>query len=142
MKTFIENALNRKDDPIDSTSGQQTAPEAQMPQAVPQQPEVPQNQFVTPAAIQEDSFDDIKDAKILVVGSGGMGNNAINRLHMMGISGAETVAINTDKQHLLSIQANKKILIGKDITRGLGAGGYPEKGRQAAQESTNDLRAT
>ena len=141
MKTFIENALNRKDDPIDSTSGQQTAPEAQLPQAVPQQPEVPQNQFVTPAAIQEDSFDDIKDAKILVVGSGGMGNNAINRLHMMGISGAETVAINTDKQHLLSIQANKKILIGKDITRGLGAGGYPEKGRQAAQESTNDLRA-
>jgi len=91
---------------------------------------------------QQDDFDfvDVKDAKITVIGAGGMGNNAISRLHTLGISGADTVSINTDKQHLLSIKADKKILIGRDVTRGLGAGGYPTVGRQAAEESVNDIK--
>jgi cell division protein FtsZ len=83
---------------------------------------------------------DVKDAKILVIGAGGMGNNAVNRLSSLGIKGAETLSINTDKQHLMSACADNKILIGKQVTRGLGAGGYPERGKQAAQESMNEIK--
>ncbi|RLG55081.1 MAG: cell division protein FtsZ, partial [Candidatus Hydrothermarchaeota archaeon] len=68
------------------------------------------------------------EARILVIGSGGAGNNTINRLSQIGISGAELIAINTDKQHLSAIRAHKKILIGYELTKGLGAGGYPEIG--------------
>ncbi|MCD4799295.1 MAG: cell division protein FtsZ, partial [Methanosarcinales archaeon] len=72
-------------------------------------------------------------------GCGGAGNNTINRLYNMGVSGAETIAINTDKQHLDMIQADKKILVGKSLTRGLGAGGYPETGRKAAELARGTL---
>ncbi len=71
--------------------------------------------------------------KIVVVGVGGSGNNTINRLKNIGIDGVLTVAVNTDRQHLEMIKADKKILIGRSITRGLGAGGYPEMGRKAAE---------
>ena len=95
----------------------------------------------TPVVQQDDlDFVDVKDAKITVIGAGGMGNNAISRLHTKGIDGADTVSGNTDKQHLLSVKADKKILIGRDVTRGLGAGGYPSVGRNAAEESGNDLK--
>jgi acetyl-CoA acetyltransferase len=69
--------------------------------------------------------------RILVVGCGGAGNNTVNRLYHMGIAGAETIAINTDKQHLDMIQAGKRVLIGKSLTKGLGAGGYPDIGKRA-----------
>src|SRR3989338_1618043 len=78
----------------------------------------------------------MKRAKIVVIGCGGGGTNSINRLAEMGVEGANTVAINTDAKHLAVIKADKKILIGKEITRGLGAGGYPEIGKKAAEEST------
>ncbi|PWR75302.1 cell division protein FtsZ [Methanospirillum stamsii] len=80
-------------------------------------------------------YDDDMDGqpRIVIIGCGGAGNNTINRLHHMGVSGAETIAINTDKQHLDMIQADKRILIGKSLTKGLGAGGYPEIGRKAAE---------
>ncbi|MBN1167866.1 MAG: cell division protein FtsZ [Methanospirillaceae archaeon] len=71
--------------------------------------------------------------RIVIIGCGGAGNNTVNRLHHMGVSGAETIAINTDKQHLDMIQADKRILIGKSLTKGLGAGGYPEVGQKAAE---------
>ncbi len=71
--------------------------------------------------------------RIVIIGCGGAGNNTINRLHDMGVQGAETIAINTDKQHLDMIQADKRILIGKSLTKGLGAGGYPEVGQKAAE---------
>ncbi|WP_457612067.1 cell division protein FtsZ [Methanocaldococcus sp.] len=80
---------------------------------------------------------DFGEARIVVVGCGGAGNNTINRLMELGIKGAETIAINTDKQHLEVIQADKKILIGASLTRGLGAGGYPEVGRKAAEMAKN-----
>ncbi|MCK5299516.1 MAG: cell division protein FtsZ [Candidatus Aenigmarchaeota archaeon] len=144
MKSFIENALNRQNDSKEETSRQLATPEVSEPQPTVV-PQTPVDNFSSPApqqqAVQQDTFEDVKDAKILVIGAGGMGNNAINRLHMMGVSGADTVAINTDKQHLLSIQADSKILIGKDVTKGLGAGGYPSKGKEAAQESTNEIRS-
>ncbi|MEM2176374.1 MAG: cell division protein FtsZ [Archaeoglobaceae archaeon] len=70
--------------------------------------------------------------KIFVIGCGGCGNNTINRLSHMELD-ATTIAINTDKQHLLMTKADKRILIGRSLTRGLGAGGYPEVGRKAAE---------
>lgn len=71
-------------------------------------------------------YEEFNQPKICVMGCGGAGNNSINRLTQMGIKGAETIAINTDNQHLKIINADKKILIGKNITHGLGSGGYPE----------------
>jgi cell division protein FtsZ len=77
--------------------------------------------------------------KILVIGCGGAGNNTINRLIDIGFDGAEAIAINTDSQHLAMIEANLKILIGKKLTRGLGAGGKPEVGRKAAEMEKQTL---
>jgi len=68
-------------------------------------------------------FKEFGVAKILVIGVGGAGGNTVTRLHEIGVNGAETIAINTDKQALDIAKANKKLLIGKNITRGLGAGG-------------------
>ncbi|HIP16940.1 MAG TPA: cell division protein FtsZ [Methanothermococcus okinawensis] len=83
--------------------------------------------------------DNIGKVNILVVGCGGAGNNTVHRLTEMGISGAETIALNTDKQHLEHINADKRILIGSTLTRGLGAGGYPEIGRKSAELAKNVL---
>ena len=72
--------------------------------------------------------------KIVVVGVGGGGNNTVNRLIRSGVKGCDLVAVNTDRQHLNMIHEKaKKILIGKSITKGLGAGGYPETGAKAAE---------
>jgi cell division protein FtsZ len=79
--------------------------------------------------------------KIMVVGVGGAGCNTINRLSQMGIKSAETVAINTDSLHLKMVNADRKILIGKTITKGLGAGGFPEVASKCAQNSKEELRA-
>ncbi|MBI4053073.1 MAG: cell division protein FtsZ [Candidatus Diapherotrites archaeon] len=76
----------------------------------------------------------------MVIGCGGAGCNTVNRLATMGISGAQLVAINTDKQHLALVSDElTKILIGKSVTRGLGAGGYPEIGSKAAEVSRGAL---
>ncbi|MEM3138881.1 MAG: hypothetical protein QXU17_01605 [Archaeoglobaceae archaeon] len=86
---------------------------------------------------REEKVKEVKDffekPKIFVVGCGGCGNNTINRLSHMEDLDATTIAINTDKQHLLMTKADKRILIGRSLTRGLGAGGYPEVGRKAAE---------
>ncbi len=79
-------------------------------------------------------------ATIKVVGTGGGGNNTINRVTEVGITGAETIAVNTDAQDLLYTSADKKILIGRDITKGLGAGSNPKVGEEAARENEQDLR--
>ena len=83
----------------------------------------------------QDTVDSGSDhIKIVTVGVGGGGNNTINRLIKSGVKGTELVAINTDKQHLNMLHEKaKKVLIGKSITRGLGAGGYPEVGTKAAE---------
>jgi cell division protein FtsZ len=79
-------------------------------------------------------------AKIKVFGCGGGGNNTINRITEIGIAGAETIAVNTDAQDLLYTSADKKILIGKDLTKGLGAGSIPKIGEEAARESEQEIR--
>ena len=79
-------------------------------------------------------------AKILIIGVGGMGSNVVTKITEMGIKGAQTVAVNTDAAHLVISKADRKILLGRDLTKGLGAGGEPEIGRKAAEESKNELR--
>ncbi|MBS3172466.1 cell division protein FtsZ [Candidatus Woesearchaeota archaeon] len=79
-------------------------------------------------------------ARIKVIGAGGAGNNTINRMYEVGISGAETIAINTDAQDLLYTKATYKILIGRETTKGLGAGSLPQVGEEAAKENESDIR--
>ncbi len=78
-------------------------------------------------------------AKIIVVGVGGGGNNAINRMIEDKIEGVELVAVNTDKQDLDKSLAPKQIAIGEKVTKGLGAGGRPEVGEEAANESREEI---
>jgi cell division protein FtsZ len=74
-------------------------------------------------------------AKIKVIGVGGSGGSAVNRMIDCGIRGVDFIAVNTDVQALHANKATKKIHIGKTITRGLGAGMNPDMGRQAAEEN-------
>jgi len=83
----------------------------------------------------------VKKARISVFGCGGAGQNTVTRLTEKGVQGAETVSLNTDAKHLTVGKADKKILIGKELTKGLGAGGYPEVGRKSAEESRNELKS-
>lgn len=78
-------------------------------------------------------------ARIKVVGVGGGGINALNRMVQSKLRGIDFVAVNTDAQALHYSQANKKVHIGKDTTRGLGAGANPDVGRQAAEESQDEI---
>ena len=79
-------------------------------------------------------------AVIKVVGVGGGGTNAVNRMVEAGVKGVEFIAVNTDRQALLMSDADKTIHIGEDLTRGLGAGANPEVGAQAAEESRDEIR--
>ncbi|MCL4381870.1 cell division protein FtsZ [Candidatus Marsarchaeota archaeon] len=79
-------------------------------------------------------------ANFAVVGVGGCGSNQVNRIYNNGIRSAETIAVNTDAKHLSITNAHKKLLIGKEITRGMGAGGYPEVAVKAAQSSASAIK--
>jgi len=79
-------------------------------------------------------------ATIKVIGVGGAGNNAVNRMIDAGIRGVDFIAVNTDRQALLLSKANTKIQIGEKITRGLGAGANPDIGAQAAEESKAEIQ--
>ncbi len=81
-------------------------------------------------------------ASIKVIGAGGGGNNTINRITEVGVKGAETIAVNTDAQDLLYTNADKKILLGKESTKGLGAGSIPKVGEEAARESESELKGS
>jgi cell division protein FtsZ len=78
-------------------------------------------------------------AVIKVVGIGGGGVNAINRMIDVGLKGVEFIAINTDAQHLLMSDADVKLDIGRKSTRGLGAGASPERGREAVLDHVDDI---
>ncbi len=78
-------------------------------------------------------------AQIKVVGVGGAGNNAVNRMIQYGLRGVEFIAVNTDKQALYLSRANQKIQIGEKLTKGLGAGADPEIGRKAAEENHDQI---
>src|SRR3989338_1926912 len=83
---------------------------------------------------------EVGQANIKVIGCGGAGNNMVNWLYKKGIKGAEIIACNTDKQHLDITEADRKFLIGRELTKGLGCGGYPNKGAEAAKESIQELK--
>lgn len=80
-------------------------------------------------------------AKIIVVGVGGAGNNAVNRMVDEGIAGVEFIGVNTDKQALQSSKAATSMPIGEKLTKGLGCGGKPEIGTKAAEESAEEITA-
>ena len=81
-----------------------------------------------------------RKAEIKVAGIGGAGGNTISRLMQVGIVGAETLAINTDAQDLLYTAADHTVLIGKEITGGLGAGADPKIGQESAKEAKADIK--
>jgi cell division protein FtsZ len=87
----------------------------------------------------EPDFDNTSFAQIKVIGVGGAGCNAINRMVQYGLRGVEFIAINTDKQALFLAKAPTKIQIGEKLTKGLGAGADPEVGRKAADESREQI---
>ncbi len=95
-----------------------------------------------PFEVTLDTDDDtLGKARIVVVGCGGAGNNTISRLEKIGgISGAETIAVNTDRQHLEATKADRHILIGRSVTKGLGAGGDPVLGYQSAEEDRREIK--
>ena len=78
-------------------------------------------------------------AVIKVIGVGGGGNNAVNRMIEAGITSAEFYSVNTDKQALLRSNAQNRLQIGAILTKGLGAGSLPQVGEQAAEENREDL---
>jgi len=78
-------------------------------------------------------------AKIKVIGCGGSGNNAVNRMITEGLKNVEFIAVNTDKQALMLSKASQKIQIGDKLTKGLGAGANPEIGQKAAEESKEEI---
>jgi cell division protein FtsZ len=79
-------------------------------------------------------------ATIKVIGCGGAGNNTITRISEVGVVGAETISINTDAQDLLYTTSDRKILIGRELTQGLGAGADPKIGEEAARESEHEIK--
>src|SRR3972149_4061207 len=81
-----------------------------------------------------------RQAELKGVGVGGAGNNTVSRLMQVGVAGAEIIAINTDAQDLLYTDAEKKVLIGRELTKGLGAGADPNIGMDAARESREDIK--
>ncbi|MDE6516992.1 MAG: cell division protein FtsZ, partial [Acetatifactor sp.] len=78
-------------------------------------------------------------ARIIVVGVGGAGNNAVNRMIDEKIDGVEFIGVNTDKQALQLCKAPKLLQIGEKLTKGLGAGAKPEVGEKAAEESSEEI---
>ncbi len=90
---------------------------------------------------RKDNFEieEFTKPNIIVVGCGGSGNNTINRLKNLGVDGVTTIAVNTDRQHLEMVKADIKVLIGRSLTKGLGAGGDPDIGRKAAELARGKL---
>ncbi|MFH1222484.1 MAG: cell division protein FtsZ [Candidatus Micrarchaeota archaeon] len=80
------------------------------------------------------------EQKIYVVGAGGSGTNTVDRLFEMGVKGAMLVSMNTDAKHLLKVRSNKKVIIGKKLTSGRGAGSNPLIGEEAAKESAAEIK--
>jgi len=143
VETFIKEATDIANRDI---SEQQNTPEMNQPMqdAPPNNQEqinpIPDSQPTNNVDAELEAFLSKQKASIKVIGTGGAGNNTINRIAEVGIKGAEVIAINTDAQDLLYTTADKKILIGRDITKGMGAGSNPKLGEEAAKEQEQDLK--
>lgn len=134
MKSIIDEALNRAE--LES----RTAP----PEPMENDDDLDDPRVRTRAMENDDDLEAVLEqltTVIRVVGCGGGGSNTIERLAETGIEGAELFAMNTDAQHLLHINADRRVLIGRRTTRGLGAGSLPSIGEEAARESIDEIRA-
>lgn len=85
-------------------------------------------------------FIDESKPNLYVIGSGGSGSNTLDRLFQMGIQGVNLIAMNTDAKHLLHVRANRKVLLGKKVSKGRGAGSNPVIGEESAKESLEDIK--
>jgi cell division protein FtsZ len=85
-------------------------------------------------------YENIGEPVTLVIGCGGAGNNLVDHFHRLNVEGVTTIGINTDEKHLAEIESDKKVLIGKTITRGRGAQGQKEIGRESAELAKNYLK--
>ena len=96
-----------------------------------------------PSKEDEDLLKFLEDAKprLVVVGTGGSGCNTLTRMSELGVHGANFIAMNTDVQHLVKMRSDKKVLIGKKTTKGIGAGSDPRLGEEAAKESAEEIKA-
>ncbi len=88
-----------------------------------------------------DDTNDFVDPRVVIVGCGGAGNNTVNRLYNIGVEGADTIAINTDKKHLKMIEADTRLLIGKSLTNGLGTGGDPALAERATEMAQGTIQS-
>src|SRR4030066_53288 len=129
-KSLVKEALGKDADELEQKSSPQPAAQVQ---ASPPAPPTADDEEIAKIAAQ-------LDVSIKIIGCGGGGSNTINRCVEAGVSGAQLCAINTDAKHLLAIHAPKKILVGKNITRGLGAGAIPQVGEAAAKENEREIR--
>jgi cell division protein FtsZ len=129
-KSLVSDALGKDAQKILEKSSPQSAEQVQVSQPAPMNAD---DEEISKIAAQ-------LDVSIKIIGCGGGGSNTINRCVEAGISGAQLCAINTDAKHLLAIHAPKKILIGKNVTRGLGAGAIPQVGEAAAKENEREIR--
>ena len=103
---------------------------------------MPKSENPKTSAVDEDlrKLLEARQAEIKVIGVGGAGNNTISRMMQVGIVGADVIAINTDAQDLLYTDADNKVLVGKDLTKGLGAGADPKVGMESARESKSEIK--
>ncbi|MBU0958023.1 MAG: cell division protein FtsZ [Nanoarchaeota archaeon] len=127
-------------DQIDSENNSQSPPTpSYSSQAPPSQISPPQDHLMEINRELEEILNE-QNAKVKVVGIGGGGGNTLSRMREIGIKGAELIAMNTDAQDLLYSNADYKILLGRELTRGLGAGSNPKIGEEAAHESETELK--
>ena len=104
--------------------------------------QIPEGITVSPEDAELLKFIESSKPKIYVVGAGGSGCNTMSRMHEVRIEGVKLIAMNTDVQHLVKMRADKKILLGKKATKGMGAGSNPSLGEAAAKESEEEIRAS
>ncbi|NHX35659.1 MULTISPECIES: cell division protein FtsZ [Halolamina] len=132
MDSIVEEAIDEAEgEEPDATAEEETPSDGGADEA-------PTSGKMTDEQLQ-DVLQDLK-TNITVVGCGGAGGNTVNRMHEEGIHGAKLVAANTDVQHLVSIEADTKILMGKEKTQGRGAGSLPQVGEEAAIESQGEIK--
>ncbi|MEM2869111.1 MAG: cell division protein FtsZ [Thermoplasmata archaeon] len=124
MKSIITDALSRR--------GAEGMPLALAQPSAPAEPGADDREL-------EEILQGMK-VRIKVFGCGGGGSNTINRLVEAGVLGAELFALNTDAKHLLTVHAQRKFLLGKRLTRGLGAGAIPQVGEEAAREAEEEIK--
>jgi cell division protein FtsZ len=138
--------IQEPETPISEPQPQEPTP-AQEPQPAPEteNPEPESHSSGSPKEISDDEeilkFIEETKQKIFIVGAGGSGSNTLDRLFELGAHGVSLVAMNTDAKHLLETRANRKIILGKKISRGRGAGSNPAIGEKAAKESMDEIKS-